>query len=295
MPVVGSHGHVVGVLWMPTSSRRRAANIEPAPASCNGSSIPPTPGSPGGSTRSPWRDAMSSPARTISPCDRPLAEAATLMLDESVNRLPVVDLDGTPRGARQPGDLVRAFARTDAEIQSEIQEDILRRVMWLDPSALASPSRAVIVTLTGEVATASDADLLPRFARRVPGVVEVRGVADGARRRASRLLLRRRVHVRGDVGDLLLAELAVERRHRASPFVTRSITSAVDGFASSSDGPTLPVEPAARTCGSRRNRRSRRPRPRPPRRRRSRRSAAAGLCPSSPACRRPPLRLPADE
>ena len=29
------------------------------------------------------------------------------------------------------------------------------------------------------------------------------------------------------------------------PFVTRWITSAADGFAASSDGPTLPVDPAA--------------------------------------------------
>ena len=78
-------------------------------------------------------EAMSSPAKTISP-HRPVAEAATLMLEERVNRLPVVDVDGKLVGLVSRGDLVRAFARSDAEIQREIEEDVLRRVMWLDPS-----------------------------------------------------------------------------------------------------------------------------------------------------------------
>ena len=43
-------------------------------------------------------EAMSTPARTITP-DRPLAEAATIMLDEDINRLPVVDPDGTSWGS----------------------------------------------------------------------------------------------------------------------------------------------------------------------------------------------------
>jgi len=118
-------------------------------------------------------DAMSSPARTILP-DRPLAEAATIMLDEDVNRLPVVDPDGTLVGLVSRGDLVRAFARTDDEIRSEIQEDVIHKAMWLEPGTLDVTVTSGIVTLTGEVASAADAELLPTFARKVPGVVDVR-------------------------------------------------------------------------------------------------------------------------
>ena len=117
-------------------------------------------------------DAMSSPAKTITP-HRPVAEAATMMLDEQINRLPVVDVDGTLMGLVSRGDLVRAFARSDAEIQREIEEDVLRRVMWLDPSDVRVTVSDGVVTLSGQVATGADADLLPRFTRRVPGVVEV--------------------------------------------------------------------------------------------------------------------------
>ena len=117
-------------------------------------------------------DAMSSPARTIL-ADRTVADAATLMLDENVNRLPVVDADGALIGLVSRGDLVRAFVRTDEEILKEIEDDVLRRVMWLNPSDVEVTIEDGIVTIKGEVASEADADLLPKFVRRVPGVVEV--------------------------------------------------------------------------------------------------------------------------
>jgi CBS domain-containing protein len=117
-------------------------------------------------------DAMSAPARTILP-DRTVAEAATMMLDENVNRLPVVDAEGQLLGLVSRADLVRAFVRTDEEIRREIEEDVLRRVMWLDPSEVEVTVEDGIVTLKGEVASEADRDLLPTFARRVPGVVGV--------------------------------------------------------------------------------------------------------------------------
>jgi CBS domain-containing protein len=117
-------------------------------------------------------DAMTTPPRTIAP-ERPVAEAATVMLDEDVNRLPVVDTDGVLLGLVSRGDLVAAFVRSDAEIQREIEEDVVRRVMWLSPSTVEVKVSDGVVTLTGEVASGADAELLPKFARRVPGVVEV--------------------------------------------------------------------------------------------------------------------------
>lgn len=117
-------------------------------------------------------DAMSTQVRTISP-DRPLAEAATIMLDEDVNRLPVVESNGKLVGLVSRGDLVRAFARPDAEIRHDIQEDVIRSAMWLDPAVLDVTVTSGVVTLQGEVASAADAELLPTFARKVPGVVDV--------------------------------------------------------------------------------------------------------------------------
>jgi CBS domain-containing protein len=117
-------------------------------------------------------EAMTAPARTISR-HRPVAEAATIMLEERINRLPVVGEDGTLLGLVSRGDLVRAFARSDEEIQREIEEDVLRRVMWLDPSDVSVTVSDGVVQLSGQVASTADVDLLPKFTRRVPGVVEV--------------------------------------------------------------------------------------------------------------------------
>lgn len=117
-------------------------------------------------------EAMSTPAQTITP-DRPLAEAATIMLDEGVNRLPVVDTDGKLVGLVSRGDLVRAFARPDDEIRREIEEDVVRKTLWLDPATLDVTVTNGIVTLAGDVASAADAELLPTLTREVPGVVGV--------------------------------------------------------------------------------------------------------------------------
>ena len=117
-------------------------------------------------------EAMSTPAQTITP-DRPIAEAATIMLDEGVNRLPVVDSGGKLVGLVSRGDLVRAFARPDDEILEDIEEDVIRKAMWLDPNTLDVTVTNGVVALAGEVATAADAEIVSTLTRKVPGVVSV--------------------------------------------------------------------------------------------------------------------------
>ena len=74
---------------------------------------------------------MTSPAVTIG-ADRRVEAAAELMIDEE--REPAA---GRPEAGKLVGivtraDLVRAFARSDAEIAQEIREDIVKRTMWLE-------------------------------------------------------------------------------------------------------------------------------------------------------------------
>lgn len=116
-------------------------------------------------------EAMSSPALTITP-DRGVHEAARLMVEERVNRLPVVQ-DGALVGILTRSDIVRAFTRTDAEIANEINEDILRRTFWAEPGSVAVVVSDGRVTLTGAVETDADKEMLPLFVSRVPGVVAV--------------------------------------------------------------------------------------------------------------------------
>jgi len=117
-------------------------------------------------------EAMSAPAVTIGPT-RPVTVAANTMIDEGVNRLPVVDDQNRLVGIVTRADLVRAFVRSDAEIEHEIREDVIRKKLWLEPDLLGVEVVGGEVRLSGEVETRTDAEMLPTFVQRVPGVVAV--------------------------------------------------------------------------------------------------------------------------
>ena len=115
-------------------------------------------------------EAMSLPPITVAPWVSAYG-AAWLMAEHDVNRLPVVQR-GELVGIVARADLVRAFARSDAEIEREIREEIL-------PSMLLSPLDVEVtvergeVTLAGVLESGRDVDALPRAVRRVAGVVAV--------------------------------------------------------------------------------------------------------------------------
>jgi CBS domain-containing protein len=118
-------------------------------------------------------EAMTSPAVTVPP-HRDVAQAARLLVERGINRLPVVAEDGKLVGIVTRADLVRAFVRSDEELARELREDVVIRTLWLNPNELEVTVKDGEVKLSGEVDQKSDAELLERFAARVPGVVFVR-------------------------------------------------------------------------------------------------------------------------
>jgi CBS domain-containing protein len=118
-------------------------------------------------------EAMTSPALTVSPL-YDVARAAWLMAERRINRLPVVAEDGELVGIVTRADLVGAFARSDEEIARELREDVVVGALWMDPKGLEIAVEDGGVTLSGEVDQKPQAELLERFAARVPGVVSVR-------------------------------------------------------------------------------------------------------------------------
>ena len=118
-------------------------------------------------------EAMTTPAITIGPA-RPVTAAAALMIDRGVNRLPVVDQRGALVGIVTSADLVRAFARTDAELVHDIRKDVIQHTMWLSGESVDVQVDGGEVTLRGHIEQRRDAELLPKLAARVPGVVGVR-------------------------------------------------------------------------------------------------------------------------
>lgn len=133
--------------------------------------------------------AMTAPAKTIAPW-RPVSSAAAQMLDEGVNRLPVVDDEGRLVGIVTRADLVRAFVRPDAEIEREIREEVLERVLLLEtPESVTVAVDGGKVTLAGFVEMRTDAELVPTLVAGLPGVVEVessvRWRTDNSKRRST--------------------------------------------------------------------------------------------------------------
>jgi CBS domain-containing protein len=130
-------------------------------------------------------DAMTAPAITIERWAAvPLA--ARLMLGRHVNRLPVVQ-DGRLVGIVTRADLVRAFHRTDEEIERELVDDVRHRTLWLSPDTIEVQVEDGEVRLLGTTETRTTAGLIETLARRVPGVVDVRSelswtIDDRARR-----------------------------------------------------------------------------------------------------------------
>lgn len=115
--------------------------------------------------------AMTAPAITIPPYES-VSEAARIMCERRVNRLPVVR-DERLVGIVTRADLVRAFTRGDEEIEREIREDVIERTMWIDTGKIEVVVQRGHALLTGGLQTRSDVELLGRLVGRVPGVVAV--------------------------------------------------------------------------------------------------------------------------
>jgi len=117
-------------------------------------------------------DLMTAPAVTIGP-DASVAEAARLMYDRRVKRLPVVNPAGTLLGIVSRADVLAVFGRPDSEIADEITGQLL-------PDLVGAPDHAKvevhdgIVTIFGELPPGQQSHTVIAAVRHVQGVVAVR-------------------------------------------------------------------------------------------------------------------------
>jgi CBS domain-containing protein len=115
---------------------------------------------------------MTSPVVGARP-DWTVVEAARVMQDRGIKRLPVVDDIGRLIGIVSRSDLLRVFLRRDWAIREEIVEDVLVRTMGEAPSAVGVDVEEGQVTLVGTLARKSLISVLVRLCRSVDGVVGV--------------------------------------------------------------------------------------------------------------------------
>ncbi|HEX6932761.1 MAG TPA: CBS domain-containing protein [Streptosporangiaceae bacterium] len=118
-------------------------------------------------------DLMTSPAVTIGP-DAPVAEAARLMYDRRVKRLPVVTRSGLLMGIISRVDVLSVFDRPDDQIRSEIVRDVLPGLLGTVPADCDVRVRDGIVTLAGVMDSELDARTVVEAVRHLQGVVAVR-------------------------------------------------------------------------------------------------------------------------
>lgn len=119
-------------------------------------------------------EAMTAPAITTVPYAS-IASAAGQMLEHGVNRLPVLNGQGRLVGIVSRADLVRAFVRSDDEIVADVREQVeLQQALTADANVIDIAVERGDVALTGAVRRRTDAEVLPRIVRTIPGVIDVR-------------------------------------------------------------------------------------------------------------------------
>lgn len=118
-------------------------------------------------------DLMTAPPVTVGPSDF-VADAARLMYERRVKRLPVVDSDGRLIGIVSRVDVLSVYSRADADIRREIAEGVILDTTLMDPARFTVTVSDGIVTIEGVPETAALGRDIIEAARHVDGVVAVR-------------------------------------------------------------------------------------------------------------------------
>jgi len=118
-------------------------------------------------------DLMTAPAITIRP-DASVVDAARLMYDRRVKRLPVVTAAGRLMGIVSRVDVLAVFNRPDEEIRGEVIHEVLPAVVAGTPTGFTVTVADGIVTISGSLASGQVGHAILDAVRHVQGVVAVR-------------------------------------------------------------------------------------------------------------------------
>jgi CBS domain-containing protein len=116
---------------------------------------------------------MSAPPVTIG-ADASVADAAKLMYERGVKRLPVVDSSGRLAGIVSRIDVLSVFTRPDSQIRDDVRQQIIAGKLGLRPAAFDVTVISGVVTVTGQVERRDMARQLLDAVRHLEGVVGVR-------------------------------------------------------------------------------------------------------------------------
>ena len=169
LPVVDGEGRVIGVV-SEADMLNKEADLDTEPGALSGLLRFGEREKAAGVTAA---ELMTKPPVTIGP-GAALAAAARLMRDRRVKRLPVIDDTGLLIGIISRADVLRVFARPDADIRREANEEVIAETFMADSPSVAVTVHDGIVTLTGRTDTGQFARGLVMAVRQIDGVVAVR-------------------------------------------------------------------------------------------------------------------------
>jgi CBS domain-containing protein len=118
------------------------------------------------------QDVMTSPVKTVSP-DTAASAAARELATEGLRRLFVMDSDGALVGVLSRRDLLKLFLREDDELRTDIRDEILGGMLWVDPDTIDVEVSDGVVTMQGPLERQSEAEIAEHLVRALPGVVDV--------------------------------------------------------------------------------------------------------------------------
>ena len=117
-------------------------------------------------------DLMTKPPVTIGP-DEPVSDAARLMFDRGVKRLPVIDVNGKLIGILTRADVLRVYGRPDADLQHQVK-DLILGTFGDEPDRFTVTVKDGIVTVEGTTESTNARHDIISAVRHMEGVVAVR-------------------------------------------------------------------------------------------------------------------------
>ena len=116
---------------------------------------------------------MTSPPVTVGP-DQPVQQAARIMYDRRVKRLPVVNDAGRLVGIISRADVLSVFRRADEEIRREATDQVILGRFLMHPDSMTVTVRDGILTISGRPETDGAGREIVAALRHLEGVVAVR-------------------------------------------------------------------------------------------------------------------------
>ena len=175
LPVVDEDERVIGVISETDLLVRQAETPDPHEPKKHLRPAGLTPSAKKHAAKSRARTAgqlMSEPPVTVH-ADNTIVEAARTMAEHRVERLPVIDEADRLVGIVTRRDLLRVFLRPDADIRTEVVDEVLVRALWLPPRSVDVSVTEGVVTLTGQMDRKSEKEIALSMTRQVDGVVAV--------------------------------------------------------------------------------------------------------------------------